>query len=506
MGILRTRNMLLIVVAVYATMTVGMVTSELSTMSKNISSIKETVRLAADSAVSQAMASDEFFNDGEGDESAIVAGANALYRTKGVTSVRTAATPDPKLKSYTNENLFEMVYGFNTDATDEATVNAAKVELYQKMFGLGSGSVLQNASYMSDVCKIVTDMPSLVAFGGNGKLPNIARLGLLEGSSLGVDGESAYLNLNAANALRTTVKSAVGNLTTENTVYDKYNTKKDWLKLLSVVKSYEDSSGNEHQYMLAPTNVGITYVDPFVLETAFVSNMDLLMRGDMPNLAQGLGIVSNGYSGNAQVVNSDYVNDQFIINNGKFSFVKGQLKDYSSPSMPGGWTGGVTKNNIRVVPKIEYKLVNACDTSIENIKLMHLAVGLPDSVMNGNLDYSAMKAGYEAWLRDIGIEDITKPHYLMVARISFFADVFVSYNTSIARDLYNMFVKNEYNYPLSGSLTTQIGDTNNALFQVRDGIGGTNELTASDPTYASVQSAITDLPYYVYTTYYAVMP
>jgi hypothetical protein len=497
MGILRARNMLLIVVFVYAVMTISMLVSELSSMSDNVTNMKDTIILAADMSLSQAVASDEFFNDQSTSTSTV--GTNDLYRTNGVTSVQTAATVNKT--TYSAENLFSLVYDFNDNATTEAEVAASKELLYEKMYGKSSNSILQNENFMATVCKITTYMPSLHdLYGGNGYLPNIARIGLLQGLGLGVSGSSDYLNTGSATVLSSTVKAAVGEITTDNTVYDKYNVSKDWLKLLNVIKSYTDSSKNTHTYMLAPTNVGITYIDPYILETAFVSNMDLLMRGGLSDLTDGVGVVENGYSGNAQIITNgdanEFVTKYNIINNGSFTFVKGELKAGN-----GGWTGGYTTSHTAVVPEIQYVLINAKNTDTDTMRLMHLAVGLPDSVVdNGNYKVDE----YKKWLTDIGVDmTSTEPYYVLVARINFFADAFVSYNTTIARDLYSMFVRNEQNNTFNGQVDS-LSDGAKGFFQVRDNIDGSTYLSQSSNDTAT--SAITDLPYYVYTTYYAVMP
>lgn len=530
--ILRARNLLLIVVFVYAVMTIVFCIAEINGVAARTSNMRSVISLAADMSVSQALASDEFFND----TGAGATTGNPLYSVKGVTSIRTADSPNAT--KYLEENIFKLVYGINTGAATADQLDEAKEDLYTRMFGLGSGSVVQNEAWMKMAIEIKSSMPSLSQYGGTGNLPNIARLGLLEGSSFAGAGSGGckWLQGGALTALHTATKDAVvgglghsiKNMTlkqfdeshhadtclmTNTSYYSHYNETSDWLHLFNIAKTYTDSNRTDHTYYLAPTNVGITYLDPYILETAFVSNMDLLMRGELVaeggTLSSGLGIVSNGMSGKAQITDSADVHEQFIINNGKFSFVKGKLLP-TGDSIIGGWSGGETKDHNRVLPTIDYFCLDITRgvTEPDVRTLVFLAVGL-----EAKYYYDGSSATYKDWLISLGI-DPDKPYNVMIARVTFYADAFTSYNTTIARDLYSMFVRqnNSANTAFFKYGATSDGNIDNDLFQMRDIAAPNNPASTADRLGSTVEghaghiSDVTDLPYYMYTTYYAVMP
>ena len=535
MRILRARNLLLIIAVVYAIMTIIFCISELNGVSSRVANMRSIISLAADMSVSQALASDEFFND----NGSTSPDNDKLYAVKGVTSIRTAASP--AASTYEMQNIFSMVYGIDTSSAMTAPdmVDAEKEELYKRMFGTKSTSVVQNKDWMTMAVRIKSPMPSLAQYGGNGELPNIARLGLLQGSTFaGGGGSSEWLQGETAKILHDKTKEAVvgvsghsiKNMTlkqfeeshtsctnTNKSYYSHYNETSDWLHLFDIAKTYTDSNRKEHTYYLAPTNVGITYLDPYILETAFVSNMDLLMRGELlingGSLQDGVGIVSNGMNGDAQVPDSDYEDKYFIINNGKFSFVKGELKPYVNEGDVGGWTGGESTNHERVLPKIDYMCLDVkqgmYDANIRTI--MFLAVGLEADVYHSD----SPEAAYKGWLDSLGIDsNSADPYYVMIARVTFYVDAFTSYNTTIARDLYSMFVRGGANGAISGTsrLYTPDNDGNNDndLFQMRDiklpnGAEG-NHLGSDADERQGYISGVTNMPYYMYTTYYAVMP
>lgn len=528
MRILRARNLLLIVVFIYAVMTILFCIAEINGVSARVANMRSIISLAADMSVSQALASDEFFND----NGSTSPSNNPLYAVQGVTSIRTAASPNAS--QYEMQNIFSMVYGIADNLYEADAVDAEKEKLYDRMFGKDSYSVLQNAKWMEMAVNIQSPMPSLGQYGGTGNLPNIARLGLLDGTSFAGAGGvgSRYLSDSATTPLYNATKQAVvgsghsiKNMTLKQfdethasgcsrSYYSHYNETSDWLHLFGIAKTYVDSNRNEHTYYLAPTNVGITYLDPYILETAFVSNMDLLMRGEIlangGTLESGLGIVSNGMDGEAQVTDSDYVKEYFIINNGKFSFVKGKLTDWSTTS-PGGWTGGFSTTSGRVLPKIDYMCVDV-KQGINNADIrtvMFLAVGLEADVYHA----ANPKVAYTAWLDSLGIDSTSPdPYYVMLTRVTFYVDAFTSYNTTIARDLYSMFVreKNGSYDGLSMYGSTSDGNKNNDLFQMRDidlpnGSLG-NHLGSDNALRQDYISGVTGMPYYMYTTYYAVMP
>lgn len=398
-------------------------------------SVQRTVATAAEMALKQVVASDEMFNNGATGE---------IYNENGITTIYTA---DGDVKTYNKQNLFKVVYGTEDKET-----------LYKCMYG--ANSLFNTTEYIEQIKQVTQDI-------GDYSMPVFLRMGLLDP------------NYN----LIPNTKSDIGNIL-NSTGYTMSITRfgNDWLGTKSIKKTYADSQSKIYTYYLAPTNVGITYMDTNLLETAFVSNMDVLMRSQYAltgDLTQGCGVPEAFASGTDYVTTADItstVQTYNIINNGTFGFVKGQC--IAGNENGGGYTGGVTQASTEryIRPVIEYKVVDMCDEN--NAQLVRLAV----------IDRAGAHtdATYSDWLTELGI-DVTQPHYCVVARVTFYADIIVPYKTDFARKLYSLYARENVT-------------SNTDFFQVTID-------DAQTPTTNSAQlSGLTGNPLYAYTTYYAVVP
>lgn len=484
---LKFRNMLIIIVCSYVIMVLALLMAERSHVVQASSNAYTTISLAADLALSQAAASDEFFNDKTGLTNYNDIGQNKLYATKGVTSVRTNNCKNNTLSyTYTDENIFHLVYNLDKSDTDSSRVlNERKKKLYKDMYAR-SDSMLNQPAFIQEVAKITTPI-------GKVDVPNIARIGLMDPD----------LGLSSSTKLREIVgneyvaKTGMGFHTDKTNYTTGYNTNTDWLGLFSIAKaidSYAESQNpatyNDYYY-LAPTNVGITYLDPYILQTAFVSNMDLLMRaesvaatddegnttgGVLSDLNFGIPLVNDTKNGEGTayaLTASEWatVIDQNIITDGTFSFVKGHLGDNGSTR---GWTGGITKSSKSILPTIEYKVINMSDPA--NMSLVRLAVGIPAGV------------DYDTWLDEIGVQmqpgsSVREDKYIVVAKVTFYADIIVSYSNTITREYYSMYADRP---------------TNDKFFSIK-----MPELSNESD---DMVSGVTGNRYFQYTTYFAIVP
>lgn len=400
------------------------------------SSVQRTVATAAEMALKQVVASDEMFNNGA---------SGVLYNEDGITTVYIA---NGDTKVYTKQNLFKTVYG-----TDD------KEALYTCMYG--ANSLFNAPEYIEQVKQVTQEI-------GAYNIPVFLRMGLLDPN---------YPNLipNAKTAV-----NEILNTTGYTTSIGRFGS--DWLGTKSIKKTYKDSKNNSYAYYLAPTNVGITYVDTNLLETAFVSNMDVLMRSQYAlngDLTQGNGLPTPFASGTDYVLTDDVNNviqQQNIINNGMFGFVKGTC--VAGNATGGGYTGGCTNSNINryIRPVVEYKVVDMCDET--NAQLIRLAV--TDRVG------TSTSATYTEWLEELGI-DTSKPYYCVVARVTFYADIVVPYRSDFVRRLYSLYARENV-----------AKDSDFFNVSIDDTLSPTNN--------AACVSGLTGNPLYAYTTYYAVVP
>lgn len=413
-----------------------MLLTDLQYVDQVASSVQRTVATAAEMALKQVVASDEMFNNGE---------SGVLYDADGITTVYIA---NGDTKTYTKQNLFKTVYG-----TDD------KEKLYTSMFG--ANSLFNTTSYIEQVKQVTQEI-------GAYNIPVFLRMGLLD---------PQYPNL-IPNS-KTTVNTIL-NATGYTTSINRFGS--DWLGTKSIKKTYKDSKNNSYVYYLAPTNIGITYIDINLLETAFVSNMDILMRSQYAltgDLTQGNGLPTSFASGTDYVLTNDANNtlsSQNIINNGKFGFVKGTC--VAGNESGGGYTGGSTNNNIKkyIRPVVEYKVVDMCDET--NAQLIRLAV-----TDHASTDTSMT---YTEWLTELGI-DVSEPYYCVVARVTFYADIIIPYKSDFVRMLYSLYVRENV-------------DKDKDFFNVTI---DDDSITAGNDACVS---SLTGNPLYAYTTYYAVVP
>lgn len=431
---MKVRYVLLVISALIILYWGTMLLEDLYYIDSAVTSVQRTVSTAAEMALSQVVASDEMFNNGAG---------GTLYNEDGITTVYIA---DGNTQAYTRQNLFETVYG----TTDKAL-------LYNCMYG--QNSLFNNTAYIEQIKQITQEV-------GDYELPVFLRMGLLDGR---------YNLIPNTRSVVTDILNGTGY--TASVV--KFGS--DWLGTTSIEKKYTDSHKRSYSYYLAPTNVGLTYIDPNLLETAFVCNMDVLMRSQFvatgSDLSVGVGVPESLAKGTDFVITDEAQETAVsynIINNGTFGFVKGTRT--AGNTTGGGYTGGVTEAGTAIRPVIEYKVVNMCDPA--NAQLVRLAV----TDRAGERSAST----YTDWLIELGI-DPSVPHYCVVAKITFYADIVIPYKTALSRNLYTLYTRNN-------------ADAVTDFFQV------VIDDTTTPTNNSTCISQITGNPLYAYTVYYAVVP
>jgi len=547
MGFLKLRNFLIIIALTYAATAIILVVSELTNIQRATNKMTSTIALAADAALNQVVASDEFFNDQE-PAPTTDGGKSRLYAVKGVSTVLVSdlnqkkcisAKPSTTIglntveQNYQAKNIFALCYakgGWNAKIEELAgqvgnaeaykyykenysEVDKEKLVLYTRMYG-GAWSPLRDENWFNKALEIKSEVNGV-------SLPTIYRMGLLQGYNgkgnkceVTVGGKNigtAILTHGQADKLYGMLDEELHIVSASEYVskgYNGYNEESDWYRIFQLAKPLDTTDENSEHYFLAPTNIGITYIDPFLLETAFVSNMDLIMRAtsietagseNYAKVRGGLGIPPAVAEGDMYQLNSDAINSivaNNIITDGFFSFVKGNLLCYSDTA-PGGWSGGKIEDRPegknRVLPKITYKLLNLNTTDLEEQRILRLVLGFTGD--------------YDSFKDRIGIEG-TEPKYIMVARITFYADTMISYQTPLVMEYYNLIEKaiidkREQNLYTDNKLV-QSGNIltgSQAFYQVP-----VHALNEAGTGRVGTVSAITGNDLYEYTTYFAVIP
>lgn len=186
-------------------------------------------------------------------------------------------------------------------------------------------------------------------------------------------------------------------------------------------------------YYNTPINVGITYINEDLLGTLFVNNMDLLMRqkytANLETPEGGNGVLKGStFANKLKEGNIDRYNP---INNGSFTFLRGQ----QNPSDP------AVKSFSGVKPLVVYKVIDMYDPANDDMLI---------ALFGANKGGFATKAEYLKDLDKNVINPATGRPYdkkpIVVAKVTFYADVIIPYFSVITRELRSTFGKTGNNF------------------------------------------------------------
>lgn len=316
-------------------------------------------------------------------------------------------------------------------------------------------------------------------------------------------------------------------------------------ELGSANSQFIDDSGNPVEYSLTPLSIGITYINEEVLQYFYMNNMHLLMRAKYANSA---GLLPSGYEGGKGVflgnsysdfVDSETLNRYNPVHNGKYTLLLGD-------TVPGTLNGLTLYQGLQGrMPKVEYTVIDMYDDS--NNEFLKTILGPKINVINvlstSDLtgenksatsvnDSENMVNLTASYLRDtldkdnidyyksvIGNNDVFNHKYMVVAKVTFYADVVVPYQTVGLRE---MRIRENDDNSLSGrTLFDPFSDIS------RFGVGGSHTYTeknysdmilkiegsdlrnkyltdANGNSFVNLDGVTSDPM--VYTTYFAVTP
>lgn len=373
---LKARNIVIIIVLNYLALVVVSAVIELNSINHKAREVQEIIRTAGDMALEQTQAIDE-------------------YLSKAVTGGYQITVPDKNGNGFIKSDVYQALLGIDTStpAGKEAVFNYLYNNNDFKMLAKRAGVMKTPIKYW--------DSPAHNYFKWY-YMPTVAVVGTEMLPSSIVDN---YLRVENEHGVKL-------NSGWSNTI----------MKAYGVDKTKKLSNGVE--YYNTPLSYGITYLNEDLLSRLFVNNVDLLMRykyRDNLNTPEGGNGVLKGETYHARITDESLQNidDKNVINNGEFSFVRHRGYD----------TGVNTRAYEGVKPLIQYKVIDMYDPA--NDRLLKYLFG-------ANTGGYATKAEYLKSLDSNRINPVTgrpwdsKP--IVVAKVTFYADVYIPYFTLIFRD------------------------------------------------------------------------
>lgn len=399
------------------------------------------MRTAADMALDQVQSTDDFFTTGGGYFKDTV-GDGKTINDIGYSPYQMATIS--KTNSLVGINIFEHYTGknsvediYNVVYPKSALVNYInenpKVKDIKFLAGVMDVSYTDSMGTFSSTDSTwgVVDISQTLKWFA---VPKIAQLGIIHEANLENEIESA-------NGLGSVTPNA------KNSIIKNY-------ELDKVCKQFY--SGNNIKYTLTPLSMGITYLNEELLQVFYMNNMELLMRakyadsnGDLPDgYDGGLGVFKgNSYAG---LVDDTVLEEYNPINNGKFTLLMGEK--VGSSSVADLYRG------LRL-PTVEYVVVDMYDNSDKNNIFLKQVLG---AKMNKNITISGNNFTYKdlvetsgANFKDLDKETINyyksilgsgsifEHKYMVVAKVTFYADVIVPYSTISLREMRARMTTNE---------------------------------------------------------------
>lgn len=382
------KNVIIIAILNYLLIIVVCAFSEFFFVADTAQEVQTLVRTAADMALEQAQATDDFFVLGSSYNTDSANGYNILMERNG---------------DFEKVSMYEGIYGIDTN------VAGNKELVFNKLY---------NTSDFKSVANKFGNIRSSVSYynstrtGVNWyKLPKIAQVGL------NVTGYGSNIT-NVQSPSGAGVDSGVFNGIVSLYGFDK-----------ALRQGYDYTTGSVVDYFMTPISLGVTYVNSDLINQLFLNNMDLLMRAKYFRGGMSLSSEDGGKGVYKGFTWQDTITDTSLdvynpINNGKFTLVRGTTKADNN--------GFKTFNGIE--PKIEYKVIDMYDFNNDNILIM--LFGANKTTDEGRT--FPTKAEYLEYLDKDTLDPATGSPYqqklISVAKVTFYADIIVPYTTLPIRD------------------------------------------------------------------------
>jgi hypothetical protein len=186
------------------------------------------------------------------------------------------------------------------------------------------------------------------------------------------------------------------------------------------VQKFVQSPDGEIDVYKTPLRLGLTYFDADLMGTLFVNNLDVLMRSKYEDITIGLGVNDNGFHSDILEPTKNEFNHRNPINNGVFTLLKGS--NYLTMNDAQLFTGNK--------PDIEYKVIDMFNPSNESA-LVYI-FGPETGSYSTKVDYFKSMYANEP---DPFTGGIPTEKNIVIAKITFKADILIPYSTPIIKRL-----------------------------------------------------------------------
>lgn len=201
-------------------------------------------------------------------------------------------------------------------------------------------------------------------------------------------------------------------------------------KTYNLLVSERQTDGKD--YYNTPLSFGMTYVNKDLVQKLFVNNMDLIMR---TKYKENLNKPEGGAGVLKGETYADRIKDDIAqynpINNGTFTYLKGQCTDSSVG----------TQVCEGVEPQISYKVIDMFDAKNDDLLIQ---------LFGANKGSYKTKAEYLKSLESNRIDPATNKAYtskpIVVAKVTFYVDIIVPYFSIIFRDFRTDLDNNSLNF------------------------------------------------------------
>ena len=541
---LKARHILTIFLLNYLLILIACSLMEFFQLSNNAQQIEIMMRTAADMALDQMQATDDFFVTGGG-----YFKADASGEINGSTLGQVNYSPY-HMAVIDNSNNIKRVNIFSS---------------FAKMKGVSSTNLedIYNVVYPeSDIKQFINENPDVLNLKylvGNMDISYITDLGTYQEkkdkgealSGLDMGSERTQLKLGWYMVPKiANIGLASSDASISNEIKNVSGASASPLSKSNIIKTYELNKRIKEfetgiKYAITPLNQGITYINEELLQVFYMNNMQLLMRAKYANASNRL---PNGYAGGVGMFKGDtyqdLVDDSTLsqyhpIHNGSYTLLMGEGRNCGDGvTLYEGLSGRL--------PKVEYVVVDMYQNTEANNRFLKQVLGAKINTTNfvgiggsgsGTLTYGTLINTNGQSLKELNKEEIRyysditgvsapfEHKYMVVAKVTFYGDFIVPYTTVGLREmrarmesnndkdiggryLFNPFSEyaddiNRYNAANGQKLAnkenyvdlvTEVKDvnkSNSVLSNLMSGFGHLGGVT-SDPM--------------VYTTYFAVTP
>lgn len=427
---LKAKNIIIIFIVNYLLLLLVCCFVELILISNNAQEVQLLMRTAADMALEQVQATDDFFTTGGG----------YIMSNETGNTIRTDVTP----------------YQLNTLGVDGTYKKVNMFEAVTNKHDLGD--IFKTVYSPSKIGKFIDENPNVLEVNFTAGVVEHSNAGWVTGSGNAVNAISTI----KTNWYQVPTIAQLGNEITQNKATFAY--KMDGNKLtdtdtlgniwtmydLNTAEKKMNLNNSPVSYYLTPLSLGVTYINEELLQAFFMNNLELLMRSkyannrDSYNLNDescGAGMLKGSFY--PELVDTETLKNLNPINNGSFTLLRGERMGSTDMSIE------LYKG---IMPKIEYIVIdmysdNNDPTALENQMLQQI-FGPRLSKDSNNNEYTkkALTGSLLKTMNKDSIEtmktitgtmssDVYDHKPIVIAKVTFYADFIVPYSTVSLREM-----------------------------------------------------------------------